>query len=130
MMTAYSDTVVISADSSRRALLVRRVLVNEDDTVVVSRGRGVVGFIPGDSLRPVRWTEARFPELTGRLRFTEGQWTLEFDGEWKQWSLRLGRQSDNSFIATIGRALGNLPPVMFAGLTYQALPVTTAGKRR
>ena len=122
MMTAFSDTVAIIADSTRRSLSVRRVLVNEDDTVVVSRGHGSVGFGPGDSLMPLRWTESRYPEVTGRMRFIEGQWALEFDGEWKQWSIRLSRQSENAFTAMIGRALGSLPPVMFTALAYQALP--------
>jgi hypothetical protein len=123
MMTAFSDTVAIAADSARRSLLVRRVLVNEDDTVVVSRGHGSVRFGPGDSLMPLRWTESRYPEVTGRMRFVAGQWALEFDGEWKQWSIRLSRQSENAFSAMIGRALGALPPVMFTALAYQALPV-------
>jgi len=130
MMTEFSDTVIITADSARHSLQVRRVLVNEDDTVVVSRGRGSVGFTPGDTTIPLRWTESRYPQVTGRMRFSEGQWVLEFDGEWSQWSIRLAHQNDNAFAASVGRALGTLPPIMFTALTYQALPVKPKAARR
>jgi hypothetical protein len=128
MMTNFTDTVIITADTSRHSIVVRRVMVNEDDTVVVSRGRGSVTIGHADSLMPLRWTESRYPEVTGRMRFDAGQWVLEFDGEWKQWSIRLARVGGNSFNALIGRALGSLPPVMFSGLTYQAQPVKSKGR--
>lgn len=129
MMTNFSDTVAISADSGR-SLSVRRVLVNEDDTIVVSRGHGTIGAAAAGSVRPFRWTEARYPEVTGRMKFDAAQWALEFDGEWKQWTIRIARSGDNSFNALIGRALGSLPPVMFSALTYQAQPLKSKSKTK
>ena len=120
MMTNFSDTVAISADSGGRVLSVRRVLINEDDTVVVSRGHGSIGITPGDTALPFHWIESRYPEVTGRMKFDAGEWALDFNGEWKQWTIRIGRLGDNAFNAQIGRALGSLPPVMFSALTYQA----------
>ncbi len=122
MMNAYSDTIVMSVDSGGRSLNVRRVLVNEDDTVVVSRGHGVATLINYDTSFALRWTEARYHEATGRMHWVGGQWLIEFGGEWGQWSIALVRQNDHAFATMVGRALGNLPPVRFTALTYQALP--------
>ncbi|MBI5868522.1 MAG: hypothetical protein HZB43_09575 [candidate division Zixibacteria bacterium] len=130
MMTNFSDTVAITADSGGRVLSVRRVLINEDDTVVVSRGHGSISITPGESTLPFHWTEARYPEVTGRMKFDAGQWALEFNGEWKQWAIRIARLGDNAFNAQIGRALGSLPPVMFSALTYQAQPPKPKAKAK
>ena len=64
----YSDTLVIAPDSTGNALVVDRTLVNEDDSVVVSRGKGMV-TPHDDSTYAIRWTERRYPDLRGWMRF-------------------------------------------------------------
>ena len=121
-MTDYSDTMSAALDSTGRTLLVRRVLVNEDDTVVVSRGTGIITVQPGDSVFALQWNERRYPPVTGHMSWVEGQWVISFDGEWSAWSIRVRYGSPYSIVAAAARTLGALPPVEFTTMTYRSRP--------
>ena len=120
-MTDYSDTLLITPDSAGIGLIVDRVLVNEDDTVVVSRGRGTV--VPqGNASYAIHWSERRYPDVEGRMRWQDGQWIVTFDGEWSAWSVRVRYDTPASLVAAVARSLGNFPPVELAALKYRLIP--------
>jgi len=122
-MVNYSDTLVMTPDTSGQGLSIRRVLVNDDDTLLVSRGRGHVVREPGDSTFTIRWLEHRYPEVTGRMRWQNGQWVVSFDGAWSAWSIRVRYDSPYAVIAAAARALGAFPPVELTTMTYRARPL-------
>jgi len=122
-MTDYSDTLVITPDSTGTGLMVDRVLVDEDDTVVVSRGRGTI--VPqGNASYAVRWSERRYPDVEGRMRWQDGQWVVTFEGEWSAWSVRVRYDTPESLVAAVARSLGSFPPVELAALKYRVIPAT------
>ena len=120
-MTDYSDTLVITPDSTGTGLIVERTLVDEDDSAVVSRGRGTI--IPqGDASYAIRWSERRYPDVEGRMRWQDGQWVVTFDGEWSAWSVRVRYDTPESLVAAVARSLGNFPAVELAALKYRVIP--------
>ena len=122
LMTNYSDTLMIVPDSTGKALVVRRILVNEDDSAVVSRGEGTVSP-SDDSTYAIYWTERRYPDLRGVMRWQDGQWVVTFEGEWSAWSVRVRYDSPESLVAAVARSLGNFPPVELAALKYRVVPL-------
>lgn len=123
-MTPYSDTLVFSADSLGHILSVRRVLVDLDDTVVVSRGKGTISRGAGDSTYTVHWSERLYPDVTGTMLWQDNQWVVAFDGTWSQWSIRVRSQTTKSIIAAAARAMGSLPPVELTSMIYRAAAPT------
>ncbi|MEW5701202.1 MAG: hypothetical protein AB1792_03125 [Candidatus Zixiibacteriota bacterium] len=119
-MVNYADTLTMTPDSTGRSVSIRRVLVNNDDTVVVSRGRGTVVAEPGDSTFALRWSESRYPEVTGRMRWQDGQWVISFDGSWSAWSIRIRYDSPFAVVAAAARSLGSFPPMELTTMTYRA----------
>lgn len=117
----YSDTLVISSDSSGQGLVIRRVLVRLKDTVVISRGQGSVIPADDDSTLVLTWSDRRMPELTGRIVRNAGEWMISLDGEWSAWSLRIHFDSRDSFLAALSRSLGAFPSMELLAVTYKIL---------
>jgi hypothetical protein len=118
LMNEYSDTLTFAPDSTGEALVIQRVLVKAKSGVVMSRGGGIIRPLHGDSVFTIDWSEKRYPNLSGRMAWTDGQWVITFEGEWNSWSIRITSDTPESFIATIARSLGSFPAVELAGMTY------------
>lgn len=118
---SYTDTVHVSLDSTGTSLLIRRVLVNSDDTVQVSYGRGVISPEPGDTAFTIRWIEKTYPEATGHMSWDGTQWVIAFDGEWRQWFINIREVHHDAFEAAVARKVGAFPAVELMDATYQRL---------
>jgi hypothetical protein len=116
----YSDTLFVGSDPEKPGIQVQRVLVDNDDTLIVSLGEGTVVHQP-DGTYHVDWHELGQGDATGTMRWDDDdeQWEISFDGEWRQWSLNLRRLSDTSFTAALARAVAQFPPVELVAVTYQ-----------
>lgn len=120
--TNYTDTLVFSTDSAGIGLLIRRVLVNADKGAVMSRGTGhILPKTPGDSIFTVRWTEKSYPPVAGVMRWQEGQWVISFDGEWKEWSIRVRQDEPGALVAAAARMIPGFRPVELTAMTYRAV---------
>lgn len=117
----YSDTLHITVDSTGRGLVIDRVLVNADKGVVISRGSGTLTPEAGDSTFALLWSERRYPHITGRLRWADGQWEIALDGDWSAWSIHVRTDGIGSFVAAVARSFGGLPPVELVAMTYHAV---------
>jgi len=119
--TNYSDTLHFAPDSTGKGLSVRRVLVNADKGVAISRGTGHIIPIPGDSIFAVRWNEKSYPAVNGVMRRQEGQWVISFDGEWKEWSIRVRQDTPGLLVAAAARMIPGFRPVELTAMTYNAI---------
>ena len=115
----YTDTIHVELDSARTSLLIRRVLVNTDDTVQVSYGRGVITPEPGDTTFAIRWIEKTYPEATGHMTWDGQQWVAAFDGEWSQWFINIREVHHDAFEAAVARKVGAFPAVELLDATYR-----------
>lgn len=116
--TNYTDTLMFSADSAGTGLSIRRVLVNADKGAALSRGSGHIVPVPGDSVYAVRWTEKSYPPVNGVMRWQEGQWVISFDGEWKEWSIRVRQDAPGELVAAAARNIPGFRPVELSAMTY------------
>jgi hypothetical protein len=116
----YSDTLFVGPNDEKPGLLVQRVLVDNDDTVLVSLGEGTVVPESKATSFHVAWHELGQGDATGTMRWDDDdeQWEVSFDGEWQQWSLNLRRSSDTSFTAALARSVAQFPPVELVAVTY------------
>lgn len=119
--TNYTDTLVFSADSTGDGLFIRRVLVNADKGAAISRGSGHILPVTGDSLYAVRWTEKSYPPVNGVMRWQEGQWVISFDGEWKEWSIRVRQDEPGTLVAAAARNIPGFRPVELSAMTYKTI---------
>ncbi len=119
--TNYTDTLVFSADSTGDGLNIRRVLVNADKGAAISRGTGHLVPVPGDSVYALRWTEKSYPPVNGLMRWDDGQWVISFDGEWKEWSIRVRQDDPGSLVAAAARMIPGFRPVELTAMTYRML---------
>lgn len=117
----YTDTLHFSPDSTGAGLMVRRVLVNADKGTAVSRGTGIVLPQSGDSVFTVRWSEKSYPQVNGAMRWQEGQWIVSFDGEWKEWTIRIRQDQPGSLVAAAARLIPGFGPVELTAMTYKAI---------
>lgn len=117
----YTDTVHVSLDSTGTSLLIRRVLVNSDDTVQVSYGHGVITPEPGDTSFTIRWIEKTYPEATGHMSWDGTQWVTAFDGEWNQWFINIREVHHDAFEAAVARKVGAFPAIELMDATYRRL---------
>lgn len=117
----YSDTLQFAPDSSGKGLAIRRVLVNADKGAAISRGSGQVMPVVGDSIYAVRWTEKSYPPVNGLMRWQEGQWVVSFDGEWKEWSIRVRPDAPGTLVAGLARMIPGFRPVELSTMTYRAV---------
>ena len=119
--TNYTDTLQFSADSTGKGLSIRRVLVNADKGAAISRGTGHILPAPGDSIYSVRWTEKAYPSVDGVMRWQEGQWVISFDGEWKEWSIRVRQDEPGALVAAAARMIPGFRPVELTAMTYRMI---------
>ncbi len=119
--TNYTDTLHFSADSTGKGLSIRRVLVNADKGAAISRGTGHILPAPGDSIYSVRWTEKGYPSVDGVMRWQEGQWVISFDGEWKEWSIRVRQDEPGALVAAAARMIPGFRPVELTAMTYRMI---------
>lgn len=117
----YTDTLFFARDSSGEGLTVRRVLVNADKGATISRGTGHIVPAPGDSIFAVRWNEKSYPAVNGIMRWLEGQWVVSFDGEWKDWTIRIRQDAPGSLVAAAARMIPGFRPVELTAMTYRAV---------
>lgn len=117
----YSDTLHFAADSSGKGLTIRRVLVNADKGAAISRGTGHILPAPGDSVFVVRWSEKSYPAVNGVMRWLEGQWVVSFDGEWKEWTIRIRQDQPGALVAAVARMIPGFRPVELSAMTYRAI---------
>lgn len=118
--TNYSDTLQFSPDSTGQGLTIRRVLVNADKGVVISRGAGHLLPATGGSAYKLRWNEKSYPPVDGVMRWEDGQWVISFDGEWKDWSIRIRQDEPGNLIAAAARMIPGFRPIELASFAYQA----------
>jgi hypothetical protein len=119
--TNYTDTLHFGSDSTGAGLSVRRVLVNADKGVAISRGTGHIIPVPRDSIFAVRWSEKSYPAVNGVMRWQEGQWVISFDGEWKEWSIRVRQDEPGSVVAAAARMIPGFRPVELTAMTYRSI---------
>lgn len=119
----YTDTVHVRYDAKDGALLIRRALVDESDSELVSHGVGLITLDQSDSVYAVRWTEKNYPEAAGRLFWDPeySQWRVNFDGRWKQWFINIRRVSDAAFEAAVARQVASFPAVELLDATYRVV---------
>lgn len=117
----YTDTLFFSADSTGKGLKIRRVLVNADKGAAISRGTGQILLVPGDSVYAVRWSEKSYPPVNGVMRWLEGQWVVSFDGEWKEWTIRIRQDQPSALQAAVARMIPGFGPVELSSMTYRAI---------
>ncbi|GAB4318169.1 MAG: hypothetical protein Kow0074_07190 [Candidatus Zixiibacteriota bacterium] len=117
----YTDTVHVRYDPKEGALLIRRILVDESDSTLVSHGVGLITLGTDDSVHSVRWTEKNYPEAAGRMYWDPeySQWRVNFDGRWKQWFIHIRRVSENAFEAAVARQVASFPAVELLNATYR-----------
>lgn len=117
----YTDTLLFAPDSTGAGLTIRRVLVNADLQAAISRGYGHIAPKPGDSVYSVYWNEKAYPAVNGTMRWQEGQWIISFDGEWKQWSIRVRQDEPGALVAAAARMVPGFRPVELTSMTYRSL---------
>ena len=117
----YTDTLFFSPDSTGKGLTIRRVLVNADKGAAISRGTGHILPAPGDSVYAVRWSEKSYPPVNGVMRWLEGQWVVSFDGEWKEWTIRIRQDQPSALLAAVARMIPGFGPVELSSMTYRAI---------
>ncbi len=117
----YTDTLQFALDSSGNGLTVRRVLVNADKGSAISRGYGHIVPVPGDSIYSVHWSERSYPALNGVMRWQDQQWVISFDGEWKEWSIRVRQETPGALVAAAARNIPGLRPVELTAMTYKSI---------
>ncbi len=117
----YTDTLFFSVDSTGKGLNIRRVLVNADKGAAISRGTGHILPAPGDSVFSVNWREKSYPPVNGVMRWLEGQWVVSFDGEWKEWTIRIRQDQPSALLAAVARIIPGFGPVELSSMTYRAV---------
>jgi hypothetical protein len=115
----YADTLQFKKDSTGRGLSIRRVLVNADKGAAISRGWGLVRPMPGDTTYRVEWNEKGYDSVAGTMRWEDDQWVIAFDGDWKQWSIRVRQDDPGALVAAAARMIPGFRPVELTAMTYR-----------